>query len=156
MVAAKGHEIPPGVGSGKLHGRRVRRGPVLGELDLVGSFDDPENLLGTFNLDRAGPREIRSELQLTPNGVENWRIGVAEGHRPEAHPVLDEFVAVHVPDMAAEAPLDERRSQLGKLVVSLGVGVTSTGNEPVADELELLAFNKFQSKPSFSKTGHLH
>ena len=52
MVAAKGHEVSPGVGSGQLHGRRIRRRPILGELDLVGSFDDPEHCLGAFDLDR--------------------------------------------------------------------------------------------------------
>ena len=41
MVAAKGDQVPPGVGPGQFHGGRVGRGSVLGELDLVGSFDDP-------------------------------------------------------------------------------------------------------------------
>ena len=123
MIAAEGHQVAAGVGPGQLQGGRVGRRSVLGELDLVGSLDDSEHRLGAFDLDRAGPREVRSQLQLTPHGVEDGRISVAERDRPQPHAVLDELSCRPCPRRGSRSPADEGGGQTGKLVVALGVGV---------------------------------
>ena len=56
------------------------------------------------------------------------RIGVAERDRTQPHAVLDELVAVDVPDVTALAARYQRRRELWVLVVALGVGVATAGH----------------------------
>src|SRR5262245_19005435 len=109
--------------SGQLHGRGIGGGSILSEFDLVRSLDNTEYRLGTFDLDRAGAHEIRSELKLAPHRLKDGRISVPERHRPQAHSVLDELVALQIPNMGAAPTFDERRRGHGELVVPLRVGV---------------------------------
>ena len=48
-------------------------------------------------------------LELGPDGLVDDGLGVAEDHRAERHRVVDELVAVDVPDVSALAPLEEDR-----------------------------------------------
>ena len=128
----KATSSPPGVSPGQFYGGRRGRGSILGELDLVGPFNDTKDRLGAFDLDGAGPGEVRPQLQLTPYGLEYGGISMAERHRTQTHAILDELVAVQVPDMAATPPLNEGRGQLGKLVVAFRVGVAAAGDKGVA------------------------
>ena len=52
-------------------------------------------------------------------------MGVAQHDGAQAHAVLEELVAVDVPDAAAAPALDERRHALRVLVIALGVGMRS-------------------------------
>ena len=67
---------------------------------------------------------------------------MAERDRAQAHAVLDELVAVDVPDVAALAARDEARRELGVLVVALRVGVAAAGNERAQPRGELLSAGK--------------
>ena len=69
-------------------------------------------------------------------------IGVAERDRAQPHAVLDELVAVDVPDVAALAARDQRRRELGVLVVALGVGVATARHERAQPRGELLSTGK--------------
>ena len=62
---------------------------------------------------------------------------MAEGHGPKTGAVLDELVAVDIPDAGAQTSLDESRSILGVLVVALGVRVSASWDELVGSLAEL-------------------
>ena len=81
-----------------------------------------------------GPREVGAERQRRAHGLDHRRVGVPERHRAQAHAVLDELVAVGVPDVAAGAARDHGRRQLGELIVALGVGVAPARHELRSDE----------------------
>jgi hypothetical protein len=61
---------------------------------------------------------------------------MSKGNGTQPHAVFDELVAVRVPDPAPLTTDNESRCIYGILIVSLGIGVTTTGNEVVALFLE--------------------
>ena len=63
--------------------------------------------------------------------LDHRRVGVTQRDRAQTHAVLDEFVAIEIPDVAALAAGDEAGRALRPLVVSLGVGVRAAGNDVV-------------------------
>ena len=58
-----------------------------------------------------------------------WACPSVTDRSPDA--VLDEVVAVDVPDMAAQPAVDDRGETLGVLIVALGVGVRATRDRGV-------------------------
>ena len=127
-VAADGHQVTAGVGAGQLQRGGQHRGAVLGKLDHLGAGHQRLQHLGAFQLDGGRAVEVVAQLHLSVGGLNDGRVGVAEGDGAQAHAVFDEFVAVHVPDVAALAALDETGRALGILVIALGVGVCATRN----------------------------
>jgi hypothetical protein len=61
-------------------------------------------------------------------GVNDRLKGMPKRYSAQAHSVFDEFISVHIPDVAALSADDERGGLLGKLIVALGVGMSATGN----------------------------
>jgi hypothetical protein len=61
----------------------------------------------------------------------------------KAHSVFDELVAVDVPDVAALAALNQERGLLGILIIALGVGMGTTGNQRVESLPQAVGFGEF-------------
>jgi hypothetical protein len=91
--------------------------------------DDLEESLGALELVDRRAGEIRSDREGLPNGLDDRRVRVTEGHRPEAHAVLDELVAVRVPDVASRSAFDDPRSKRGELIFALRVRVGAPWND---------------------------
>src|SRR5690606_29836259 len=72
---------------------------------------------------------------------------MAERHRSQTHAVLDELVAVHVPDVTALAPDDEPRRLHGELIVPLGIRVSPAGDEAMGTLRQLRAARAFREVP---------
>ncbi len=75
---------------------------------------------------------------------------MAQGNRPQAHAVLDEFVAVDVPHVAALTPYNEARRMLGILIVAFGVGMGAARNEGMALLLQVARSFKVHRSSRFS------
>ena len=131
VVVADRDEVSSRGGSGKLDGRRRDVRTVLRELDHLGARDETLQGLRTLELDRCGPREVGAEPHLSRRGFDDRLEGVPERDGAQAHSVLDVFVPVAVPDVAATPP-NQTGGRIGrKLVVTLGVGVRTAGYEIV-------------------------
>jgi len=69
-------------------------------------------------------RKRDAVLELGPNGIVDAQVGIAQRNGSDAHLVVDELVAVHVPDVAALAALQVlRRGALGVLPRAFGPGL---------------------------------
>ena len=105
-----------------------RRGPCSARASLTAAVSAVEPSLVNFtisapSIDRQElPRRTRARwrpgrVKFVPSASDartastTGGIGVAERHGAQAHAVLDELVAVGVPDVAAEAARDERRGR---------------------------------------------
>src|SRR5690606_5542563 len=84
----------------------------------------------------SGPREVGAKFQRLAYRPQDRRISVTEANRAVAHSVLDVFVAVRIPDVAAGTARNEGRRQDGILVVPLGIGVCSAWNDFVCPAIE--------------------
>ena len=100
VLGANGDQVPSRVRTSQLEGRGGRGRPVLRPLDHLGAVDDLEKALGAFELDDGRPREVGAEGKRLPHRLDHGRIRVAERDGAKSHAVLDEFVAVDVPDVA--------------------------------------------------------
>ncbi len=103
--------------------------------------------LGRLELDQRRPREVRAEQHLAVRSLDDRRIGVAERDGPKPHAVLDELVAVGVPDATAGAARDQARRELGKLVVAFRVRVRTAGDEGVCAIAQLESLRRSQMSP---------
>jgi hypothetical protein len=91
---------------------------------------------------------VGAEVERRALGLDHGGVGVAERHGAKPHPVLDELVAVEVPDAAALAARDQRRGELGVLVVALGVGMAPARYELAQARGELLSTCKLHRSSS--------
>jgi hypothetical protein len=123
LVTAQGDEGAAGGRPRQAHGGRGGVGAVLGELDHLRGGHGLQEALGGLDLDGGGADEVAAAVELPTHGLGDAGVGVAEGDRAQAGPVLDVLVTVDVPHVRAPAVRDDRRQVLGVLVVALGVGV---------------------------------
>ncbi len=136
MVGAHRDEVAARRLPSQLDGGRRGSRSVLGELDHVGRRNHVEESLGTVEFDGGGAGEVGAQLERGPHGVDHGGKGVPEPDGTQTHAVLDELVAVGIPDTTARSPGEHSRRQCGKLVGALGIGVAATGHEvsePVAE-----------------------
>ena len=120
---------PPRVGPGELEGRRGGVGAAEAELHHLGARDQLDHALGGVELEAVGTDEVDAVRDRPLDGLVHRGVGVAEGDRPQPAAVLDVLVAIDVPDPTAGAALDDRCHPAGILVLALGVGVGSAGNQ---------------------------
>ena len=142
VIGADRDQLAAGRAARELERRRGRGRAVLGELHHLGAVDQAEERLGALELEGRGPGEVGAELERRAHRLDHRGIGVAERDRAQAHAVLDELVAVDVPDVAALAARDQRRRELRVLVVALGVGVAAARHERAQPRGELLSTGK--------------
>ncbi len=55
-----------------------------------------------------------------------------QGNGAQTHAVLDKFIAIHVPDMAALSLNEKAGRHFRVLVIPFGIGMGATGDEGVA------------------------
>ena len=142
MIATQCDAISSGMGARQLDRGRGGGRAVLGELHHVRAVDDAAQLLGALHLERRGPGEVDAVLHRGDRSAQHGGVGVTECHRAQPHAVLDELIAVDIPDPTALAPDDEARRAGGKLVVSLGIGMTAARDKIVRLFLQLLGLSK--------------
>ena len=147
LVGADGDQVPPRVGARKLDSGRRGVGAVLGELHHVHGRHTAEELLGAGHLERTRPHEVGPMGKLPLHRLDDGREGMTQPDGAEPHPVLDEFIAIHVPDVTAMAPRDEGRSDHGILVVALRVGVGAARDQRVGPLPEVLRTGRNRWKP---------
>ena len=136
LVRAHRDDLAPGRGTGQPQcgARRVRG--VLAELHHVRTRHDRQEVLGRRQLQHGGAAERDPVGQHGPHGVEHGRVPVSQGHRAHAHAVLDELVAVDVPDPRALPADQHRRHALGVLVGALGERVRPARDDVVQAGLQ--------------------
>ncbi len=128
MLRRKRDQVPAGSGAGEADrgGGDIRT--VLGELDHLRARDQLDQLLGEFELDRRGAGEVRAVADRLGDGFHHPGIGMAQDHRSQPHPPVDELAAVRIPYPAPFPTDDEAGGVGGELIVALAVGVGAAGN----------------------------
>ena len=101
----------------------------VGELDFFDGGNMPADSLGEFSFERgrAGAHQGDAGLKSGLNGDVYVRVIVAEDERRKTGVVIDVFVAIGIPDMAAFSP-DEDNVWLNSPI---------NGNYSARDELEI-------------------
>ena len=100
------------------------------------------DFLRQFPLHVVRHAEHRACAQALFNCLHHGRMAVASHQCTEAKIVIDVFIAIEIPDVTALAAHQESRGELGILIVALGVGMATAGNQAVGLGLELTRFGK--------------
>ena len=105
--------------------------PSLQNFTISAPVHEAEKLLRARHLECRWPREVAAVVERLARGLHDRGVCVPEADGPVAHAVLDELVAVGIPDAAARAARNEAWRENRILIVALGVGVASAWNEGV-------------------------
>src|ERR1700722_14484424 len=100
MIAADRDTITAGVGACKPDRAIERVGSVLAELDHIRPLYQGQKFLRAVDLQARRSCEIAAHRQCALYGFDDGRERVPERDRAQSHAVLDELVAIHVPDVA--------------------------------------------------------
>ena len=82
----------------------------------------------------------------------NWIIGMPQGYGAKPHAILDEFIAVNIPNMATFTSDNKSGSKFWILVIAFRVCVATSRNKCVRFLLQLFGALEFHSPTS--STGH--
>ena len=109
VVGADRDHVAAGVGARELNRAVDRVEPSLQNLTISASARARRNVSAHSTSIGAGRAKLVPCCSCARAASTTGAIGVAERDRAQAHAVLDELVAVGVPDVAAGAARDERR-----------------------------------------------
>ena len=126
---ADSNKITTGRRPCELDRRRGDVRAILGELHHVRSRDLLEKLLGGTQLPDGRPREVDPLSRRVADSRHHRLIAVAERDSPQAHPILDEPVAIQVFDSRPSTAHQDRSHILRKLVRATCVRVRPARNQ---------------------------
>ncbi len=107
MIATQGDAIAARGRPRQLQSRGRHGRAVLSKLAHLGTRDHPQQFLGAIHFDFGRAGEIRAMFHLGRGSCHDGFKRMAQGDRATTHAVLDELVAIDIPDMAALTTLDE-------------------------------------------------
>ena len=101
--------VAPGESAREADGAHARFRARIAHANLLHARHERTNQLRHRDFERIRDAEARAFFSGGFDGGNDFRMGVAENRRPPGADVINQFIAVHVPDVRAFGPVDEER-----------------------------------------------